>query len=116
MCNAVIAIEPSQPPGDAPCPHCGTLLWFIRTSTGMRVYDPAVVAPIWEKIEAIMVELGVEKNATPFEQEASIDSLNMIELVMALETEFRTSIPPAEAENIKTVGDAIDHIHRNMKK
>ena len=28
VCQAVICIEPSTPPGDAPCPHCGHLLWF----------------------------------------------------------------------------------------
>jgi mannitol/fructose-specific phosphotransferase system IIA component (Ntr-type) len=33
VCGKPVVIEPSQPPGDAPCPHCGCLLWF-PTSTG----------------------------------------------------------------------------------
>jgi hypothetical protein len=28
LCDTTICVEPSQPPGDAPCPQCGTLLWF----------------------------------------------------------------------------------------
>ncbi len=28
VCGHAVRIEPSTPPGDAPCPHCGTLLWF----------------------------------------------------------------------------------------
>jgi PTS system fructose-specific IIA component/PTS system nitrogen regulatory IIA component len=32
ICGHVVAIEPSRPPGDAPCPHCGHLLWFAGAS------------------------------------------------------------------------------------
>jgi anti-anti-sigma factor len=34
LCGAVNAIEPSNPPGDAPCPNCGHLLWFFRQDEG----------------------------------------------------------------------------------
>jgi hypothetical protein len=36
VCDSLICIEPSQPPGDAPCPNCGTLLWFFGTSAGRQ--------------------------------------------------------------------------------
>jgi hypothetical protein len=29
VCNQDVCLEPSVPPGDAPCPHCGSLLWFV---------------------------------------------------------------------------------------
>jgi len=41
------------------------------------------------------------------------DSLDMVELVMAMEQEFGISIPDEEAERIKTVGDAIEFIKAN---
>jgi len=34
VCGKELQIEPSRPPGDAPCPHCGTLLWFDPYSSG----------------------------------------------------------------------------------
>ena len=45
-------------------------------------------------------------------------SLDIVELVMAMEEEFEVEIPDEEAENIKTVGDAINYIntHKNDKK
>ena len=68
-----------------------------------------------DRVKKIIVEqLGVEANeVTP---EASItddlgaDSLDQVELVMALETEFGIDIPDEEAEKIKTVGDAVQKI------
>jgi hypothetical protein len=44
VCAASVVIEPSQPPGDAPCPACGHLLWFPPASRLPR--------PIYERIEA----------------------------------------------------------------
>ena len=72
-------------------------------------------ADTFERVKKIIVEqLGVEENeVTP---EASItddlgaDSLDQVELVMALETEFNLDIPDEEAEKIKTVGDAVAKI------
>ncbi|MDP2182310.1 MAG: acyl carrier protein, partial [Actinomycetota bacterium] len=41
------------------------------------------------------------------------DSLDIVELVMALEEEFEVKIPDEEAEGIKTVGDAVSYIQAN---
>lgn len=35
VCGNEVKIEPSTPVGDAPCPHCGTLLWFTSTDDGL---------------------------------------------------------------------------------
>ncbi len=54
-------MEPSSPAGDAPCPACGTLLWFIDTSSGVRFYDLEAVAPFRERlIKVIAASLGVK--------------------------------------------------------
>jgi acyl carrier protein len=75
----------------------------------------------FEKVKKIIVEqLGVdEAEVTP---EASItddlgaDSLDLVELVMAFETEFNIDIPDEEAEKIKTVGDAVKKIEETAPK
>lgn len=115
VCDAFVCIEPSQPPGDAPCPHCGSLLWFLPTSTGIRLYESEVVAPLRERIiDAIRGNLGVSKeeifHALSFNEDFGRDSLDVVELVMELEEEFGFTIPDADTEKIKTVGDVIDYL------
>ncbi len=78
------------------------------------------MATIFEKLKEIIVEqLGVEKNeVTPevsFAEDLNADSLDLIELITAIEEEFSTpemrlEIPDEDAENIKTVQDAIDYL------
>ena len=42
VCNNDLKIEPSSPPGDAPCPYCGHLLWFSQADLGdVQVIKPA---------------------------------------------------------------------------
>ena len=48
-----------------------------------------------------------------FVDDLGADSLDIVELVMALEEEFGISIPDEEAENIRTVGDAVTYISTN---
>ena len=74
--------------------------------------------PIFESVKSILVEqLGVEGEAVTLESslidDLNADSLDMVELVMAMEQEFGISIPDEEAERIKTVGDAIEFIKAN---
>jgi acyl carrier protein len=64
--------------------------------------------------EIIMEQLGVEadevKPEASFIEDLGADSLDTVELVMALEEEFDMEIPDEEAEKIDTVGKAIEHI------
>ena len=69
-----------------------------------------------DKVKSIIVEqLGVdEEEVTPdasFVDDLGADSLDTVELVMALEEEFETEIPDEEAEKITTVQQAIDYIN-----
>jgi acyl carrier protein len=63
--------------------------------------------------------LGTEetslKNESSFINDLGADSLDTVELVMALEEEFNTEIPDEEAEKITTVQQAIDYINANLK-
>ena len=74
-----------------------------------------------EKIKAIVADkLGVSESAvTPeasFIDDLNADSLDIVELVMALEQEFEVKIPDAEAEKIVTVGDAMKFIEDAKKE
>ena len=67
-------------------------------------------------IEIVAEELSVEKDKirreTTFIQDLGADSLDIVELVMALEEEFDINIPDDQAEKITTVGESIDHIEK----
>ncbi|MBQ2696526.1 MAG: acyl carrier protein [Clostridia bacterium] len=72
----------------------------------------------FEKVATIIAEqLGVDEASiskeTSFVDDLGADSLDVVELVMALEEEFDMEFPDGEAENIKTVGDVVDYIKAN---
>ena len=73
-----------------------------------------------ERVRKIVAEqLGVKaeelKNDASFVDDLGADSLDTVELVMALEEEFETEIPDEKAEQITTVQGAIDYISSNLQ-
>ena len=60
--------------------------------------------------EQLSVEAGEVKSDSNFQNDLGADSLDTVELVMALEEEFDTDIPDDEAEKITTVQAAIDFV------
>ena len=79
--------------------------------------NPATV----EKVKQIIAEqLGVEETeitpSSSFVEDLGADSLDTVELVMALEENFSIEIPDEDAEKIRTVQDAIDYIDKHAKK
>ncbi len=72
----------------------------------------------FEKVKKIIVEqLGVEEDEVNMESsfidDLGADSLDIVELIMALEEEFDIEIPDSEAEKIASVGDAVNYIKNN---
>lgn len=70
---------------------------------------------IFERVKKVTVEeLGVKEEevveSASFTEDLGADSLDVVELVMALEDEFGIDIPDDEVNNIKTVGDAVQYI------
>ena len=78
------------------------------------------MSDIEQRVKKIVVEqLGVEeanvKNSSSFVDDLGADSLDTVELVMALEEEFNYEIPDEEAEKITTVQQAIDYVNAHVK-
>ena len=76
---------------------------------------------IEQRVKKIVAEqLGVNESEikieSSFVDDLGADSLDTVELVMALEEEFECEIPDEEAEKITTVQQAIDYINANLKK
>jgi len=73
---------------------------------------------IEERVKKIVAEqLGVKEdiaNDASFVDDLGADSLDTVELVMALEEEFQCEIPDEEAEKITTVQQAIDYVEQNV--
>lgn len=70
---------------------------------------------VFEKVKSIIVEqLGATESSVTMEasfiDDLGADSLDIVELIMALEEAFDTEIPDADAEKIVTVGDVVDYI------
>ena len=68
-------------------------------------------------MEIIIDELGVEADKVTadasFVDDLGADSLDTVELIMSFEEEFEIDIPDEDAEQMRTVGDAIDYIKKN---
>ncbi|MBO7605005.1 MAG: acyl carrier protein [Elusimicrobiaceae bacterium] len=66
-------------------------------------------------VEQLRVEPEQVKPEAQFVNDLVADSLDTVELIMALEEEFDVEIPDEQAEKIKTVGEAIEHIKAKAK-
>jgi acyl carrier protein len=76
-------------------------------------------ADIEARLRKVLVsELGLDDDKinpqANFEEDLEVDSLGVVELLMALEDEFSVKIPDEEANNIRTVGEAIDMVHAKL--
>lgn len=77
------------------------------------------MSDIEDRVKKIIVEqLGVSADevteGASFVDDLGADSLDTVELVMALEEEFECEIPDEEAENITTVKQAIDYVNNHL--
>jgi len=92
VCGAEVRLQPSQPFGDAPCPCCGHLLWFINLNGVTRYMEWEAAVSTRERVmESLVRMLGIERHKLAdnpaLASGLELDSLDMAELVMALEEE-----------------------------
>ena len=93
LCGANVVVEPSVLIGDAPCPNCGQLLWYFQSSETLAIFDELQEIPSKNRILGLIAtRLGVERdtilNNPSLMNDLGVDSLDTVELVMALEEEF----------------------------
>lgn len=77
------------------------------------------MSTVAERVRKVVIEqLGISdeelKNDASFVDDLGADSLDTVELVLALEDEFDTDIPDEKAEKITTVQEAIDYVEANI--
>lgn len=92
-------------------------LHYIGADSGtlVTINGSLAMGSVEERVKRLICDqLGVKeeevKDEASFVDDLGADSLDTVELVMALEEEFETEIPDEEAENITTVKEAIDYI------
>lgn len=99
--------------------HCG-----LTAEAGLHIIQQRErefqMENIEQRVKKIVAEqLGVNeadvKNESSFVNDLGADSLDTVELVMALEEEFETEIPDEDAEKITTVQQAVDYIQSHLK-
>ena len=81
LCGHDVQIEPSEPSRDAPCPHCGHLLWFVNLPSQAYLFDRLRKAEI---LRLIAERLGLTEDQITEGMDLGEDSLNLIELAMEL--------------------------------
>ena len=79
------------------------------------------MAPVSERLRTIIVEqLGVEESevvpSASFTEDLNADSLDLVELIMSLEEEFKLQISDEDAEKITTVGEAEEYIEEHLRE
>ncbi len=124
LCGADVRIEPSLPSGDAPCPNCGSLLWFYAGSESARLYERSAIESLRDRLRAIIArQLGVDiervTEASRLVHDLGADSLDLVELVMELDEEFEMDLDVAtsevEAPAITTVAGILDYYARRRE-
>jgi acyl carrier protein len=92
-----------------------------RCRVGRNHPVPSLVPSTEERVINLVCDrIGVNRDqvtrSTSFIEDVGADSLDIVELVMELEEEFEITIPDDQAEKIRTVGEAVDYIERELAK
>lgn len=99
VCGGDVWIDPSPLFGDATCPRCGSLLWFLNVPGRCHVFEQARPSNIRDRVISILAEqLGVDpekitENSSLIE-DLGADSLDTVELIMELEEDSDLRGPP----------------------
>lgn len=92
VCGSEVCVEPSIFFGDATCPKCGTLIWFLHSTTTTNCFATDKTKSIRDQVFAILSESS-NVNAADWLLERcarsqELDSLELVEIVMEFEEEF----------------------------
>ena len=92
-----------------------TALWGAATPARQGEREEIGVATVYERVQGIIAErLGVDEDKVTMDAEfigdLNADSLDLVEVIMAMEQEFNLEIKDEDAENIRSVADAVQYI------
>ncbi len=106
VCGADVVIEPSQPFGDAPCPACGHLLWFVVSGKTLSLIDAEKAADIIRakptSLLGIHMPAGKATSLADLLGDISLDSLDLVEVALTLEEEFNVNLSEEVIEIIQS--------------
>ncbi len=92
----------------------------MRVDYAHRAYREVLMDTKDRITKIIKEQLGVEESEVKLEarfvDDLGADSLDTVEILMAIEEEFGIEIPDEDAENAKTVEDVISYINKHLKK
>jgi acyl carrier protein len=119
-CGASVSAGTSARYGEVPCPQCGKWLWFANRRDGTWFHEAERAALVRRRVYEIVAEnLGVNmstlNDSVSFMPDIGADTLDIVEMVMAVEAEFQITIPDAEAEFLMRVGDLVDYVMRQRR-
>ncbi len=104
LCGAASNLEFADPAGDAPCPNCGHLLW--KSAQLLQQFRHALS----EQLSIPARDISPQTSLADYRA----DSLDVVELVMEFEDEFSMTIPDADYDRIRTIGDAVRYMERRL--
>lgn len=90
LCHELVVVEPSILIGDATCPNCGQLLWFLQWSHRRQLFDSQRSSETRDRvIQVISERLGLEArrfiNVPHLQFGRRLNSLDVVELIMEIE-------------------------------
>lgn len=93
VCGHAVRIEPSTPPGDAPCPHCGTLLWFAAGA--MDSINARQAALLWTRANAAIEANDLIAARQHLQRAIALDPSNAVfkETLASVESRLREKGP-----------------------
>lgn len=101
LCGSSARLDFSSAAADAPCPRCGYLIW---KSHAHLVQMKQLLGRLSEDLDSVQAEMLLD--------DVVHDSLDIVELVVAIEEEFDIEIPAVEYDRFRTVGDVIRYLLR----
>jgi acyl carrier protein len=107
-CGAIAVIDPFAGTGDAPCPVCGVLLWFLLTTEGVQFQT-------WDEVPPDLHERLREFLSRHADSLLGADSLDRVELALDIEDQFGVTIPDEELRKMRSIGDIIDYLFCRLR-
>ncbi|MGE0610682.1 MAG: acyl carrier protein [Pirellulales bacterium] len=114
LCHADCGGKP-LPLGDTACPQCNQTLWVMRDGGQLHLLDARQIPEeVRAWLQSVFVQLEIDRIEALDGLEA--DSLETLSLIMELEDAFEVRVSNPGATDIRTVGDALRYLERQLRQ